>query len=85
MTAAGQTFEHFVDAPLGRDREHPLPAGALEGKFRDCAGMVLDADSAETLLQLCGDLDSVANVADVVEIVERGAAGPAPDALRVYA
>ena len=36
-TAAGETFEHFVDRPVGRDRDHPLPPGALEAKFRDCA------------------------------------------------
>ena len=41
-TTAGETFEHFVDRPVGRDRDHPLPPGALEAKFRDCAKTVLD-------------------------------------------
>src|SRR6266850_3318997 len=25
--SSGEAFEHFVDRPLGRDRDHPLPAG----------------------------------------------------------
>ena len=83
-TAAGRTFEHFVDAPLGRDRAHALPAGALEAKFRDCARMVLDANATEDLLRLCCDLEDVSDVADVVGIVERGAARPA-SARRAYA
>src|SRR5258708_25236436 len=52
-TTAGETFEHFVDRPVGRDRDHPLPPGALEAKFRDCAKTVLDAKGVEALLQQC--------------------------------
>jgi len=42
VTTDGQTFSAYVDRPLGRDRDHPLPAGALEAKFRDCAGIVFE-------------------------------------------
>src|SRR5215475_6058867 len=41
-TTAGEAFEHFVEAALGRDRNHPLPTGTLEAKFRDCARRALD-------------------------------------------
>ena len=52
-TTAGETFEHFVDRPVGRDRDHPLPPGALEAKFRDCAKTVLDGKAVETVLAQC--------------------------------
>ena len=36
-TTAGESVRAFQDRPIGRDKDHPLPAGALEAKFRDCA------------------------------------------------
>ena len=71
-TVTGTAFEHFVDRPLGRDRDHPLPAGTLVAKFRDCASTVLDADSAEALARLIADLDNVADVADVLQVLAAG-------------
>jgi 2-methylcitrate dehydratase PrpD len=73
-TTAGTTFEHFVDTPLGGDRTHPLPPGTLAAKFRDCAGLALDAVSTETLLKVCGELDTVADVAEVLNVMAAGAA-----------
>ena len=32
-TTAGEMFEHFVDRPVGRDRDHPLPAGRAGGEI----------------------------------------------------
>lgn len=58
----GRTVSAYVDRPLGRDRAHPLPEGALEGKFVDCACQVLPRPEAERLrdalldLQCWGDL-----------------------------
>jgi 2-methylcitrate dehydratase PrpD len=72
-TVAGKTFEHFVDAPLGRDREHPLPPGTIEAKFRDCARLVLDAEGTEALVRCCGDLENVADAGDVVKHIAAGA------------
>lgn len=44
----GRTFNAVVDRPLGRDRDHPLPPGALEAKFQDCAARHLhDAQVAK--------------------------------------
>jgi 2-methylcitrate dehydratase PrpD len=73
-TVAGAAFEHFVDRPLGRDREHPLPAGTLVAKFRDCARTILDADATEALVRLCANLDDVADVAEVSQVIAAGAA-----------
>src|SRR5215470_2877951 len=47
-TTAGEAFEHFIDAPHGRDRAHPLPPRTLEAKFRDCAQRALDSITAES-------------------------------------
>ena len=71
-TVSGATFEHYVDRPLGRDRGHPLPPSTLVAKFRDCASAVLDADSAEALVRLLADLDNVADVADVLQVMADG-------------
>ncbi len=59
-------IEHFVDRPLGRDRDHPLPAGTLEAKFRDCARRALDEASTEEVLRLCSTLDELADAGDVL-------------------
>jgi 2-methylcitrate dehydratase PrpD len=76
-TTAGESVEHFVDRPVGRDRDHPLPAGALEAKFRDCAKTVLDAKAVETLLDRCLALETVADVSDVLGVIAAGVTPPA--------
>jgi len=72
-TTTGDTFEHFVDRPLGRDRAHPLPSGALQTKFRDCARLALHDDCVEILVKTLHDLDRISEMADVVEVI-RGSA-----------
>ena len=76
-TTAGETFEHFVDRPVGRDRDHPLPAGALEAKFRDCAKVVLDAKAVETVLDRCLALETVPDVSEVLDVIATGVKPPA--------
>ncbi len=71
-TRSGEVFEHFVDRPLGRDRAHPLPAGALEAKFHDCAQEVQDASSAQALLAAFLDLDSIADVRGIAAMMAAG-------------
>ena len=61
-THDGHSHSAFVDRPLGRDRDHPLPQGALETKFRDCAGMALDGDSVDELHRQLSALESVSNL-----------------------
>jgi 2-methylcitrate dehydratase PrpD len=75
-TTAGEAFEHFVDRPVGRDRDHPLPAGALEAKFRDCASLMLDAKAVETLLGQCMTLETAADVATVLDVIVAGVTAP---------
>jgi len=71
-TTAGETFEHLVDRPVGRDRDHPLPPGALDAKFRDCAKTVLDGKAVETLLAQCKTLETMPDMADVVTVIASG-------------
>lgn len=49
----GRTLKAHVDRPLGRDRDHPLPEGALERKFLACTVPTLGSSVAE---KLCADL-----------------------------
>jgi 2-methylcitrate dehydratase PrpD len=84
-TASGETHEHFVERPLGRDRDHPLPEGTLEAKFRDCARRALDEASTEEVLRLCGTLDELADVGDVLTAMTHTRSVEPLDARRAYA
>jgi 2-methylcitrate dehydratase PrpD len=79
----GEVYEHFVDSPIGRDRDHPLPAGALEAKFRDCARIVLDARAVETLLERCHALQTLPDVSQILDVIEAGVKLPAVKSLDV--
>lgn len=68
-THAGQTFEAFVDRPLGRDRDHPLPPGALVRKFADCAGRALDPASVESLASALQHLEALPSLRDLAPLV----------------
>ena len=74
-TKAGAVHEIFVDRPIGRDRNHPLPAGSLEAKFLDCAGQVLERAEAERLLAALLALDKVATISEVSELMTTPNAG----------
>jgi 2-methylcitrate dehydratase PrpD len=84
-TAAGETHEHFVDRPLGRDRDHPLPQGTLEAKFRDCARRALDEASTEEVLRFCSTLDELADAGDVLAAMTHTRSVEPLDARRAYA
>jgi 2-methylcitrate dehydratase PrpD len=71
-TLSGEVFERFVDRPLGRDRAHPLPEGALEAKFRDCARQVQDAPSTEAILGSVLALESVDDISKISQIMVAG-------------
>jgi 2-methylcitrate dehydratase PrpD len=71
-TADGKTVEHFQDRPVGRDRDHPLPAGALEAKFRDCVRTVLDAKAVDALVDRFAALEALPDVAVVLDILAAG-------------
>jgi 2-methylcitrate dehydratase PrpD len=84
-TTSGETHEHFVDRALGRDRDHPLPQGTLEAKFRDCARRALDEASTEEVLRLCSTLDELADVGDVLAVMTHTRSVEPLDARRAYA
>lgn len=77
-TTAGEVFEQFIDRPLGRDRAHPLPEGALESKFRDCACQVLERPSVEGLLDAIRSLETVKDIRALADLLS-----PSPSARRI--
>ena len=81
---SGEQVETFVDSPVGRDRAHPLPAGTLEAKFRDCARQVLTDAAAAHLLERLLALDAAGPIALLSNIIVEGmkSAGGDEGALR---
>lgn len=71
-TRDGSVFEAYVDRPLGRDRKHPLPLGALETKFRDCANLVLVPTATDALAEAILDLRSVDDVRPIGALMRDG-------------
>jgi 2-methylcitrate dehydratase PrpD len=61
-TTDGQELHARVERPLGRDRAHPLPDGALEAKFMDCAVPVVGESSAQALREHLCTLETVASI-----------------------
>lgn len=85
-TTNGQTVEHLQDRPIGRDNHHPLPPGALEAKFRDCAGVVLEAPAVESLIAQCATLETLPDMSAVLDSIATGPERPAVEMRsRVYA
>lgn len=71
-TRAGDVFDAYVQRPLGRDRNHPLPEGTLEAKFGDCAGQVLDAAHADAVARQILALEGVGDVNDISRLLADG-------------
>lgn len=66
-TKDGRRLQKFVDAPVGRDKDHPLPENALLNKFYDCCDGVLEPG---TELSLANRLQNFQDVSDVTHISE---------------
>lgn len=65
----GRTLTKWVDRPVGRDRDHPLPEGALVAKFRDCAARALDLSQVEQLvvaLAAFQNVDTISNLSPLL-------------------
>ncbi len=75
-TTDGRTLTHYVDAPVGRDRFHPLPDGALVGKFRDCASQVLDKAAISDVESMLLQLDEISDINEVSRRIEAGERPP---------
>ena len=68
--ANGQVLEAKVDAPLGRTVQEPIPAEALNAKFRDCAARVLDARTADAVCQKIWAVEKLGAVQDLTALLE---------------
>ncbi len=84
-TTSGETFRTYVDRPLGRDRAHPLPPGALETKFRDCAAPVIADDAARAIEAAILGLELQADIRTIGDVMRDGVAryGAAPRCVRL--
>jgi 2-methylcitrate dehydratase PrpD len=71
-TTDGAVFDAYVDRPLGRDRAHPLPPGALERKFRDCAAIVIDQQAVAAIEAAILSIESQNSVADIGRVIRKG-------------
>lgn len=65
----GDRLTQRVERPLGRDRSHPLPKGALKTKFLDCARMAIDEASALSLANELGCLESIADISSLAALI----------------
>lgn len=71
-TTSGEKFSAYVDRPLGRDRAHPLPPGALETKFRDCAAPVIADDAARAIEAAILGLETQADIRTIGNVMREG-------------
>ena len=61
--------------PLGRDAAHPLPPGALETKFFDCARSVVSDGAAQALAEALLRIDTVPDIRAIGATMREGLAG----------
>lgn len=71
-TFDGYVFDAHVDRPLGRDRHHPLPPLALEQKFRDCAGLVLDREAVRGVEHAILNIEEQKDVSTIGRLMRSG-------------
>lgn len=71
-TTSGERFRTYVDRPLGRDRAHPLPPGAIEVKFRDCVAPVIEDDAARAIEAAILALDEQPDIRAIGETMRAG-------------
>lgn len=66
----GTSLHHRVERPVGRDRSHPLPDGALHAKFDDCARRSLPGEQADALREALCRLESVNRIAELSTLLQ---------------
>jgi hypothetical protein len=66
--------------PLGRDAAHPLPPGALETKFFDCARTVLTDTAARAIAEAMLRIDTLPDIRSVGMAMREGLLAPSPRA-----
>jgi 2-methylcitrate dehydratase PrpD len=77
-TRDGRQLRACVDRPVGRDRDHPLPPGALDRKFVDCAAQAIDTSSALAAVMVIRALESVSDIRNVSRLLAGRTSLPAP-------
>lgn len=77
-TRDGRVFDAHVDMPLGRDAAHPLPPGALETKFFDCARSVVSDAAAQAIAEALLRIDTVPDIRAVGAMMREGSASSSP-------
>ena len=71
----GTEHDVRVDTPRG-DPSRPLSWDELAGKFRECAGAVLSAETTERIVSLVERLEDLPDVQGLTEALNAGAAEP---------
>ncbi len=74
-TRDGRVFDAHVDMPLGRDAAHPLPPGALETKFFDCARTVVSDGAAHAIAEALLRIETVPDIRAIGATMREGLTG----------
>ena len=64
----GQIYSDKLDESLGASDRNPLPTGALEAKFENCASKILSSEEIRELQNVVGHLDNLSNVRELTEL-----------------
>jgi 2-methylcitrate dehydratase PrpD len=71
-TTDGRRLTKAVDSALGRTSANTLPRMMLEGKYRDCAARVLDADAVARSLDLLASLERLDRMSALSDVLAAG-------------
>ena len=69
-TKEGKHLQKFVDAPVGRDKDHPLPENALLNKFYDCCDGVLAPEKQSILAKKLQNFQDLSDIQHLSEFIE---------------
>ncbi len=65
----GKSVSTWLDQPVGRGPDSPLPPGALAAKFQNCAERVLTRAAADELRAMIEDLETVDNIREMTALI----------------
>ncbi|MFH2005319.1 MAG: MmgE/PrpD family protein [bacterium] len=74
VTRDGRTIERWADENYRGGPHNPLSDGDLEGKFRDCAGGLINEERTRKAIDFVWSLDAQANVCDLYNLLDWRAA-----------
>jgi len=64
----GQIYSNKLDESLGASDRNPLPTGALEAKFENCASKILPSEEIRELQNTVENLDNLSNVRELTAL-----------------